>query len=54
MPRQRILSETADRQPDLGEPDRFEAPESGNRFLRFLVPKGAFQIDYQATSRSIR
>ena len=48
LPRQRILSEALTTNMELGEPDRFEAPESGNRFLRFLVPKGELQIDYQA------
>ena len=49
MPRQRILAERLVTSPDLGEPDRFDAVESGNRFIRFLVPPGAFQIDYEAT-----
>ena len=42
MPRQRILAERLVTSPDLGEPDRFDAVESGNRFIRFLVPPGAF------------
>ena len=48
FPRQQIRSETLTTSPELGEPDRFEAAESGNRYLRFLVPEGEFQIDYQA------
>ena len=46
--RQQIRTEKLVTTPALGEPDRYEAAESNNRFLRFLVPKGHFQIDYQA------
>ena len=49
MPRQRVLSERLITTPDLGEPDRFDAPESGNRFIRYIVPPGSFQIEYEAT-----
>ena len=49
MPRQRVLSERLVTTPDLGEPDRFDAPESGNRFIRYIVPPGSFQIEYEAT-----
>ncbi|WP_158746134.1 transglutaminase family protein [Acidisphaera sp. L21] len=48
LPRQRIVSETLTTSPDLGQPDRFDAPESGNRFIRYVVPAGEFQIDYRA------
>ena len=48
MPRQRVLAETLTTVPDLGAPDRYDATKSGNRFIRFLVPPGDFQIDYQA------
>ena len=48
MPRQRVVSEKLTTSPDLGNPDRFDALESGNRFIRFLVPAGEFQIDYEA------
>ncbi len=48
LPRQTIRSETLTTNPMLGEPDRYEAAESGNRVLRFLVPPGEFQIDYRA------
>ena len=48
LPRQRIVSENLTTSIDLGEPDRFDAAESGNRFIRYLVPAGEFQIDYQA------
>ncbi len=42
------MSETLTTSPELDPPDRFEAVESGNRTVRFLVPKGQFQIDYRA------
>ena len=48
FPRQVILSETLSTDPALGAPDRYEFAESGNRVLRYLVPKGEFQIHYQA------
>ncbi len=48
FPRQIIRSELLTTSPALGEPDRFEAPESSNRYLRFLVPAGPFRIDYKA------
>ena len=48
LPRQRIVAETLTTSPDLGQPDRFDAPESGNRFIRYVVPAGEFQIDYRA------
>ena len=47
--RQQIRSETLTTHPALGEPDRFEDAQSGNRYVRYLVPEGPFQIDYQAT-----
>ncbi len=49
FPRQRILAEKLTVSPELGEPDRYEAPESANRFLRYLVPKGELSIEYEAT-----
>ena len=48
FPRQQIRSERLTTTPVLDEPDRFEAPESGNRFVRFLVPPGSFEISYEA------
>lgn len=48
FPRQTPRAESLRTTPDLGEPDRFTAPESGNRYARFLVPAGDFRIDYQA------
>ncbi len=49
FPRQRIVSERLTTTPGLGEPDRYEAAESSNRYLRFLVPKGTLTVDYEAT-----
>ncbi len=48
FPRQHIRTERLSTSPLLGEPDRFEAPESSNRFLRYLVPAGDFRIEYEA------
>ena len=48
FPRQVITSETLTLTPDLGEPDRFTAPDTGARMARLIVPAGRFQIDYQA------
>ncbi len=48
FPRQLILSETLSTEPSTGAPDRYEFAESGNRVLRYLAPKGEFQIRYQA------
>ncbi len=49
FPRQVVTAEKLVTTPDLGTPDRFIAPESGNRYARFLVPKGDFKIEYQAS-----
>jgi transglutaminase-like putative cysteine protease len=46
--RQQIRSEWLRTAPELGEPDRFEVAESGNRIIRFLVPPGPFKIEYEA------
>ena len=49
FPRQVITSERLVSTPDLGEPDRFTMPESGNRLARFVVPKGKLKVEYTAT-----
>ena len=54
LPRQRIVSETLTTSVDLGEPDRFDAPESGNRFIRYLVPAGSSRSITRRRSPSIR
>jgi transglutaminase-like putative cysteine protease len=48
FPRQIPCTESLVTSPDLGPPDCFIAPESGNRYTRFLVPAGIFKIDYRA------
>ena len=48
FPRQRIRTERLTTSPQLGEPDRYEAKESANRYLRFLVPAGPIEIQYEA------
>ena len=48
FPRQRVRSERLSTKPALGEPDRFLQPDSSNRVLRYLVPPGAFRIEYEA------
>ena len=48
FPRQQIRSEQLTTSPELGEPDRFEVAENGNRLLRFLVPAGFLRIEYKA------
>ena len=49
FPRQVIIAEDLVTTPPLGEPDRFEMPESGNRLARFVVPKGKLRVEYTAT-----
>ena len=49
FPRQVIRSERLVTTPDLGEPDRFTMPESGNRLARFVVPKGKLRVEYAAS-----
>ena len=51
FPRQVITNERMTTTPDLGEPDRFIMPESGNRLTRFLVPKGKLRVEYTASIR---
>ncbi len=51
FPRQVITAERMTTTPDLGEPDRFIMPESGNRLTRFLVPKGKLRVEYTASIR---
>ena len=51
FPRQVITAERMTTTPDLGEPDRFIMPESGNRLARFLVPKGKLRVEYTASIR---
>jgi len=48
FPRQAVTSERLVTTPDLGEPDRFTMPESGNRLTRFVVPKGKLKVEYTA------
>ncbi len=48
FPRQVIRSEQLTTTPTLNEPDRFVAPESNNRYARFLVPPGRLKIEYRA------
>ena len=50
FPRQQIKAERLVTTPDLGVPDRFTMPESGNRLTRFVVPRGKLRVDYTATS----
>ena len=49
FPRQAITSECLVTTPDLGEPDRFTMPESGNRLARFVVPRGKLRVEYAAS-----
>jgi len=49
FPRQVITAERLVTIPDLGEPDRFTMPESGNRLARFVVPKGKLRVEYTAS-----
>ena len=49
FPRQQIKAERLVTTPDLGVPDRFTMPESGNRLTRFVVPRGKLRVDYTAT-----
>jgi transglutaminase-like putative cysteine protease len=48
FPRQRVASEQLRTSPELGEPDRFEVAENGNRIIRFLVPAGSLKVEYEA------
>ncbi len=48
FPRQVVRAERLITSPELGDPDRFVAAESGNRLLRYLVPPGPFRIEYEA------
>ena len=48
FPRQVVRSETLTTIPPLGEPDRFVAPESNNRYVRLLVPAGRLKGEYRA------
>jgi hypothetical protein len=48
FPRQQIRSERLKTTPELGEPDRIEVAENGNRIMRFLVPAGSLKIEYKA------
>jgi transglutaminase-like putative cysteine protease len=47
LSRQIIRSESLSVHPPL-EPERFTAPETGNRFARFVVSPGSFRLDYRA------
>ena len=47
LPRQVIHSESLTVHPPI-EPERFTAPETGNRFARFVVTRGSFRLDYRA------
>ena len=49
FPRQQIKTERLVTTPDLGVPDRFTMPESGNRLTRFVVPRGKLRVDYTAS-----
>jgi transglutaminase-like putative cysteine protease len=48
FPRQQVRSEKLVTTPGLGEPDRLEVAESGNRIIRFLAPAGTLKIEYEA------
>jgi transglutaminase-like putative cysteine protease len=50
LPRQTILSESLIAHPPV-EPERFTAPETGNRFARFVIGRGLFRLDYRAEVR---
>ena len=47
LPRQRLRSESLIAHPPI-QPERWTAPDTGNRFLRFVVPPGSFRLDYRA------
>jgi transglutaminase-like putative cysteine protease len=47
LPRQVVRSESLTTHPPI-EPERFTAPETGNRFARFVVNRGSFRLDYRA------
>jgi transglutaminase-like putative cysteine protease len=50
LPRQTIVSESLIAHPPV-EPERFTAPETGNRFARFVLGRGLFRLDYRAEVR---
>ncbi len=47
LPRQTIRSERLTTHPPI-EPERFTAPETGNRFVRYVVNPGSFRLEYRA------
>ena len=47
LPRQIIRSESLITHPSL-QPEVFEAPETGNRFIRYVIKPGSFRLDYRA------
>ena len=44
---QKLISESLVFSPPL-EPERFTAPETGNRYVRVVAPKGRFELEYRA------
>lgn len=48
LPRQTLRTGSLVTTPDLGEPGRSMAPESGNRYAGYLVCAGDFRIEYKA------